>query len=386
MSDVIPETAGANVSPDTFGTRSEGRKNNFDFLRFFLATAVIYHHSFDLLLGHIKPGGEFETFQPDTLAQLNGHQFDLGWLSVNCFFIISGFLITSSWLHGKGLADYVKKRVLRIYPGYAAALLFSMFIIAPLSVASLSAYFHNNATYHYLYALALRKRTDLPGVFPNVPLAGLDNGSLWTILYEARCYALVAGLGVCALLRFRGLVVGLFLGCCCLYVAKSYGLTIRFGGDVDRMPRLTTYFLAGMAFYLYRDRLPYSKTWFALSLAGIVGSLLLHIPLIILPLLLPYALFYIAFNTNLKLENFARHGDYSYGTYLYAFPIQQLLIQYAGRWLNPYILFLLSWPLTVMVAAASWYLIEKPFLKLKGKTKAIPIETGAEAAIMVRQN
>ena len=331
---IHPENT-ASAAASTFGARSEGRKNNFDFLRFFLATAVIYHHSFDLLLGHLKPGGEFETFHPDTLGQITGHQLDFGWLSVNGFFIISGFLITSSWLHGKGLLDYIKKRFLRIYPGYAAAIFFCAFVIGPLSVASPGSYLRSSDTYKFLKMLFMRNYYPLPGLFPNVPLTGVVNGSLWTIRYEIVCYVLVALLGVLALLRFRALIVGLFIAWYGLYIAKTYGVAIRFGGDADHMPRLATYFFAGMVFYLYRDRIPYSKRWFALSLIGLVGSLLLHIPLFVFPICATYALFYIAFAPGLKLENFARRGDYSYGTYVYAWPIQQLLDSIPGQVAEP---------------------------------------------------
>ena len=91
------ETSAKTINPplSTFGLRSESRKNNFDFLRFFLATLVIYHHSFDLLLGHINAQGRFENAHPDTLAQFTGHQMDGGTLAVNYFFVISGFLITA---------------------------------------------------------------------------------------------------------------------------------------------------------------------------------------------------------------------------------------------------------------------------------------------------
>jgi peptidoglycan/LPS O-acetylase OafA/YrhL len=362
-------TSGPSVS-STFGVRSEGRKNNFDFLRFVLATAVIYHHSFDLLLGHLGAHNSY-IFLPscrDTLSQLTGQQMDLGVLSVNYFFAISGFLITASWLHGKSLIDYCRKRFLRIYPGYAAAILACAFIIGPLSVSAPLLYLRNHDTYRFLSALlTFQTGRSLPGIFSHVPLTGVVNGSLWTIPYEIICYALVAIMGVTASLRSRPMVFGLFIVWYGIYIARVHGISIPFVGTPDRLPRLLTYFLAGMVFYLFRYNIPYSKLLFAVSIAGILGGFLLHIGQFTFPIFGTYFLFCIAFSPELKMENFARHGDFSYGVYVYAWPVQQLLIQYWGRSLNPYTLFVTSWVIIVPIAAASWHFIEKPSLRLKGK-------------------
>ena len=58
---------------------------------------------------------------------------------------------------------------------------------------------------------------------------------------------------------------------------------------------------------------------------------LLHAPLahlffVIIPTFGFYILFYLAFLPIGRLHDFAKHGDLSYGIYLYAYPIQRLLI------------------------------------------------------------
>ncbi len=52
-----------------------------------------------------------------------------------------------------------------------------------------------------------------------------------------------------------------------------------------------------------------------------------------------------------------RFGDFSYGTYLYAFPIQQTLMHYHA--FSTMQLMMLSIPLTYIVGLASWHLVEK---------------------------
>jgi peptidoglycan/LPS O-acetylase OafA/YrhL len=85
------------------------RHNNFDFIRFGLAALVIFSHSFDLLAG---------TSATNPFMVATHGQKELGTFAVEMFFIVSGFLITQSFLTGRGLRDFLKKRVLRIYPAF----------------------------------------------------------------------------------------------------------------------------------------------------------------------------------------------------------------------------------------------------------------------------
>ena len=57
-----------------------------------------------------------------------------------------------------------------------------------------------------------------------------------------------------------------------------------------------------------------------------------------------------------------KSGDYSYGLYVYAFPIQQLLIWRMGDWASPVLICVLTVALTLPVAALSWHALEKPAL------------------------
>lgn len=62
---------------------------------------------------------------------------------------------------------------------------------------------------------------------------------------------------------------------------------------------------------------------------------------------------------------FVISGFLSYGVYLYAFPMQQLLMMWFQHSLTPLTLFLLALPGTCLLAILSWRYVEQPFLKRK---------------------
>lgn len=217
---------------------------------------------------------------------------------------------------------------------------------------------------------------DMAHVFTHLPYRGVINGSFWTLRYEFEMYLLAAVLGSLGLFRRgRGLGVGvLFLLLYALYAVSQTVLLavvpdheISWVGNPVKWLRLGACFLAGMTFYLYRDRIPASPMLFCLSL------LLLLLAgqrpewfSAALPVFGSYVLFFFAFQPWIRLQRFARPGDFSYGMYLYAFPIQQLLILHFAAQLTPYRLFAAAFPLTLLCAAVSWHLVERPCLALKG--------------------
>ena len=65
----------------------------------------------------------------------------------------------------------------------------------------------------------------------------------------------------------------------------------------------------------------------------------------------------------INLEN-----DYSYGLYLYGWPVSQIIIYYSVKYnflINEYILFIITMILTFICAFLSWHLLEKRLLKHK---------------------
>jgi peptidoglycan/LPS O-acetylase OafA/YrhL len=296
------------------------------------------------------------------------------------FFILSEFLIAKSWVQSSSLREYLRRRVLRIYPGFLAASAFCALVVGPLAADRPSDYWRDFSPSRFTQKALTLKDVAMPPVFGTNPGHHV-NGSLWTIRYEFVCYLGVAALGLAGALRRPALVFLVFLGCASLHLLWSY-YGFPFPGEryvlIDHQLRRCVFFasnfLAGMLFYLYRDQIAYSFSLFAFSLLGLAAFVALpglHCLPLAISVLGGYSFFYLGFLPVPRLQGFAQRGDLSYGTYLYAYPIQQLTVYYLGPGLHPLALFLIATPLALIFAAMSWTFVEKPFIRLKA-TKPTP--------------
>lgn len=337
-------------SRPTLAACLDARRNNLDFLRFAAASGVILSHAFPLGEG---------TGAAEPLDVLTRGQLTLGRLCVAVFLVISGVLITRSWERTPDLARFTWARALRIFPGLFVVLALSALVLGPVFTAlPLREYLASPDTYLYL----LRNFTlydpqwELPGVFEANAYPRAVNGSLWTLKYEVGFYLLTLGLGLVGLLR-KGMVAFGWVGA----AVASY-VTGRLGF----WPELYLYFGGGVALYLWRDKVRMSP-WLALAsvAAWLVTARLGYGCRIATGLFGAYAVLYLAFVPAGALARFGRWGDFSYGVYVYAFPVQQavtaLLGGHAAWWVNAAV----SFPVVVLLAALSWHLVEKPALSLK---------------------
>jgi peptidoglycan/LPS O-acetylase OafA/YrhL len=138
-------------------------------------------------------------------------------------------------------------------------------------------------------------------------------------------------------------------------------------GDPRQWARLLPFYLSGVLFYLFRNQIPFSR-WLAL-IAALLLCIAALVPIwgvtLLWPLAGTYFVFWFGFDPKIRLENWARFGDFSYGIYVFAFPIQQLLIWKLGTHISPLALFAIATPLCILAGFLSWHLIERHFLKLK---------------------
>ena len=295
------------------------------------------------------------------MYRLSHGEKTLGKMSVDLFFIISGFLILRSWQRATSMQDYFRKRVLRIHPGFMVALVVSTFI-AFLTVPSPVEYFHklpkldflkSFVTLHY-GVIELPKLAFMDNPFPAV------NGSLWTIQIEFMAYIGIAAYGLFGLYNYRKAWLLLIL-----YAGARYTKRVLLQGDTHSSGDFAFYFILGASFYLYRDVIPRSTVLFGVCLAALIGGLFIK-PwfLLVLPASISYILFYIVMRPIPEWGHLTSKMDLSYGTYLYGFVVQQSVI----RWChvqNPASVFLLSLPITLAFAMASWFLVERPCLRMK---------------------
>lgn len=344
---------------------NESGSNNFDFLRLSMAVLVIFSHSFILGSG---------SYRAEPIYVISRGFSTGGGLAVDTFFIISGYLVTASFMRSKSLWSYLKKRVLRIYPGFIGVSIFNLLVVVPLSLGVLK----GSNTFHRAIFVVLKMCT-LAGVvclhsFTKNAVSGID-GSLWTIRYEFACYLCLAGLGLLGVLRSRRACALLFVPLWIASIVVEFMFpassaaegAIQYGSYMRDVMIHSAHFapiyMAGVLAYLYRDKFRFRPSWALISLAVLLVANALPAGMAVAyPLAGMYLVFFLAYLPTEHLAMAGRFGDFSYGTYLYAFPIQQLIIQHFGGQVNPIVLFLLATPPTLLAAFLSWHLIESRFL------------------------
>jgi peptidoglycan/LPS O-acetylase OafA/YrhL len=331
-------------------------RNSFQLIRLVLAVAVLYRHSFDLLgAGHA-----------DAVLDLIPPRTHLGRIALCFFMVVSGFLVTHSWVQSAGWRDFLRRRVLRIYPAFIVASLLSAFVAAPLGSGTPIDYLESvNVLGVALTTLTLGK-LEIPPSFLTNPYPGQVNGSLWSIRIEFECYLGLIALGLLGLLnrRRRPAVLLLFVGLLIAHAIQGYvpSSLDRYGHHLQ----LTTFFVAGVVAYLYADVVRRSYGWLEVAALVTVATAILEIGFVeLLPITGTYLLLYLAYEPRLERLKIGRRFDLSYGIYLSAWPVQQLLVYAIGPWLNPWTLSLTALAGSGALAFLSWTLIERPCLALK---------------------
>lgn len=322
--------------------------NNFNLLRFVFASLVIISHVPELQDGNRSN---------EILTRLFG-TISFGELAVDSFFLLSGFLIVKSWNARPKFSTFFFSRVLRIYPGFIFSSLLCAFIVGPLY--SHAGYFNDFRWGRFIVGLIKLNLGGTPAVFSGSPYPAL-NGSMWTIPYEFQCYLLVLLCGLLGVFRRPRIWLSIFLFCAILYLGNGFGIAHTSGG---LRYRLIMAFSAGGCFYIYRNAIPW-KAGVALVSFFLFVVLLFIKPLAELALCLfwGYVIFYYAMNGTLLLK-FNRYPDISYGVYLYAWPINKILLWHFPT-MNVYAAMVTVFILSVLSGAASWYIVERPFMKLK---------------------
>ena len=348
------------------GDACEGRDNNLNLIRMLAAMAV--------LVSHAWPIGRGEgTREP--LRELTGHS--LGTIAVFVFFAISGFLIARSFERQPGVLSWGRARVLRLFPGLVVALLLTVLLLGPATTRlPLGAYLGDPATFTYLprnLSLAFLQY-DLPGVFADNPFPTAINGSLWTLVHEVLCYGGILAIGLFGAFRAPARMAAAGVVFVLAWIAASQLPDLP--RILDRFFHLAPAFAVGTAFYVLRRRLVLHPLGFAVLAAAAIllhGTVLAKSAFL---LALAYGVFWFAYVPGGWLRAYNRLGDYSYGTYIYAFPVQQLWAWGLGP-MAPGLNIALALPVTLLLAVLSWHLIEGPALALGRRKGAIRPTAGA---------
>ena len=333
------------------------RSNSIGFLRFLFAATVVWSHAFPL-------GG----FGADPLYRLNFNAPTTGLLAVGGFFVLSGFLIARSYETVSSLGRFIWHRFLRIFPAFWVCLGVTAFGLAPLAFA------YQHGTLHHYFAevpaplsyvtsnflLAIYQQR-IGTVFAHVPNPFDTNLSLWTLTPEFFCYLCVATLGIVGVIRRAPAAVGIIA----LLLFAGYAALLWHYGNIYLIGwvALFVYFAFGAFAYLNRDRIPMRSWIAALCFATLLATLTTRAFAYVIIPCLAYVTLFAAMR--LPLRGFDRRVDVSYGLYIYAFPVQQLLAMYGVTkyGFTPY--FVCALAIALALAAVSWFTIEKPSLSLK---------------------
>ncbi|MCU4180593.1 acyltransferase family protein [Bosea sp. BH3] len=327
--------------------------NNFGLLRLVMAVAVVISHAFSVTDGRVEQEPWFQTTG-----------FTLGEHAVNGFFAISGFLVTMSFLR-RGWRDYVLARALRIAPGLiAAVLVVALLLGGAMTSLDKGAYFSDPRLWRFITATltTFKSAAALPGVFENNPLQ-FPMGTVWTLKYETLCYLGVLLAGLAGLLTKPRVALSALVALTLAVVLREV-VTPDGPKGTETALRLPLIFLAGGVIYLYRERVTLALPLLALVLLALVPLSFTPLYKAALYLVTAWGSLVLALSPVLTRRSVEPPADLSYGVYLYGWPVQQAL-----HALFPSLgAVALLWPSlagTFIIAALSWYLVEKPALGLK---------------------
>lgn len=365
--------AGAGLLASTMRGRTVGdafdpRHNALNAIRLALALLVVVSHTW--------PTGGYGD-DPKLGDQ------DLGNWAVAGFFGISGYLITASRLHSRNLVDYLWRRVLRIYPAFLVVIVVIAFVVSPIvaGVTGDGEWSPVHAVSFVLHNAALEIRQyGIGSTLTSVPYPNVWDGSLWTLFFEFLCYIAV---GVAATVLPRQMImpaVAVALIVCAgatvgfEYTSLSAPTTIKY------LLLLGGYFAGGALLYLLRDKIPH-------SVALVIVSIILLVVLAWFGVSRPFAGFPVAYlmifagsRMPQSLQRVGAKNDISYGMYIYAFPVQQVLAYVFPAQMLPALVFaLIAIACTLPLAWASWLFVERPALRFKDLSRRFGRRTVAAA-------
>jgi peptidoglycan/LPS O-acetylase OafA/YrhL len=328
------------------------RDNNFDALRLVFASMVVLYH-----IGILS--------QASSLAWSQGISASF---AVQAFFVVSGFLVTMSFENSSSIKSYISKRLRRIAPAYIAVVIGAALGLSAISTLPLGEYFANRELWRYIafnLVLSNFSAPDLPGVFQSNFMSAV-NGSLWTIKIEVAFYCIVPFV-VWATRR-----AGAFKVLTTIFIASTIwrvgfnAAAIATGMDIygrlaKQLPGQMCFFSGG-AWAYYRTRRGNSISGLVAAAGVIVYALSdgwfhdLSAPLAVT------AIVYWAAVAGPRLPSVAKHGDFSYGVYLYHFPLIQTFIALGLFQWSPLTGWMATVTFVVFCAVISWKFVESPSL------------------------
>ncbi len=355
--------------------RLDSRNNALNLFRLVLAASVFVSHSFSITASGPEP-----TWANESVG---------GWAVIG-FFVISGYLITASRIRST-MGAYLVQRIARIFPAFLVCMIITAAVFAPV------AYLHQNGTLsgylttpntplNYVFANAGLRITDfsIAGTLATVPYPMAWNGPLWTLYYEFIAYLIVGFAAVFAFVRKTPWPIAVMFAITVALRINLDKLNMLTGGNGDAvlLTKLVPYFLGGALVYMLRDRIPL-RWWLALP-SLVVGAVVANTwtawgGQLAAPL---FAIGIFWFASWCPSPAFIQKNDVSYGLYIYAWPVQQMLAL-AGFHERGLVMFNVATALIALVlASASWFLLERPVMQRVRRS----LKATAQTAVPVLQH
>lgn len=329
------------------------RQNNLEWLRLLFAVQVVATHS----AAHLGMA------EPRWLSAFPG---------VPAFFFVSGFLIYASYRHSGG-SDYVRNRFLRLIPALVLVTLGGMGV-ALIAHGWRDLFAHPGLYPSWFLAQITLGQAYNPGHFRDIGV-GVINGSLWTITTEILFYFMVPVI-VWMERYVRHTVLLLTALSFLIYATAEQALA-----GIE---------LAGKPLFEYLYITPILWGWmFGLGILAFqhwdrLAPWIRYMPLLLIPMLAMLALddkgllfnghgqrmglfYFLGYSGMILWLAFGLRPvplpfDISYGTYIWHMPVINLMLVLKFTSVP------LAFALTIAIAFASWFLIERPFLRLKRRT------------------
>lgn len=345
----MSEGTRAASSARTLATAFDPRHNSLDMLRLLLASTVAVMHASAIAYGHQPRIGRTE----------------VGDLAVDAFFVLSGFLVTRSFLQLRSPGRYAWHRFLRIMPGFWVCLLVTAGVVAPLLawVSGVSVAATLRTSWRFVVDNGLLYMRDFS--VSGLPVTGQQpqvvNGPLWTLYYEAVCYVIVAVVGVLGLVRRPGWLVPAVAGVWLLIAAQAAGVVPVVGRFYVRFFLV---FMLGALGHLFAERIALRRRWLALALVVLAVALWgIEDYRALGAGAFAYVCLYAVVGT--PWLRYRPPADLSYGMYVYHWPIETLLVAVGATALTQVGYTAVALVLAALVALVSWHLVERPSLALK---------------------
>lgn len=343
---------------------ARSRHNNLDAIRLIAAVTVLVAHSWPLT----------GRAHPPAIAGI-----PIFTLAVYVFFAVSGYLIAVSWSNSRSTMGFLRRRIFRIFPALVLVVIVTTFVIGPIVIGpivtelSATEYFAIPQTWTYLTNVTLIATYDLPGVFLDHPKTAV-NGSLWTLGPEFSCYLGILAIGLAVRLlspRLRRHAPLITIVLIAIGLALLATLAPQNSAAATSAAAMTFFAVGAALSHAAPNKL--LPLWPLIVLTPswlLIAALFPESTLLLAWIVLPYTVLALGLRSAPGIRRAGRFGDFSYGIYLWGFPIQQVvfgLLPTAPLWLD----IIVVAAITGVIAIASWHIIERPALDFARKDRTV---------------